>query len=277
MEMMDLPAYVDSFRQGYDSAMQDLYSRATSAFGSAAPWMSAQAPYPYGPPSASAPPQAWYDRGDRHRHHEHHHGCECEDCRHREHDCGREHEHHHDCGCGHEHHHERCDRDCRCDCCIVDADIVVYSHCGEVRVIPIEIENDTRKVREDVTLDVSDVRSGGGRTLPWKTLLRPAGPLTIEPCSKVKLELLVHILCEEAPSGETKRAPAKAAAATKAAGLLEAVAEQRDLVGDVDRCEVGYVTIRVGGCLVRPIVVAIAVLPNTCDSYRASCSCSCCC
>jgi hypothetical protein len=42
--------------------------------------------------------------------------------------------------------------------------------------------------------------------------------------------------------------------------------------GDVDQCEVGYVTIRLGGCLVSPIVVAIAVLPDSCDSYQAGCS-----
>jgi hypothetical protein len=279
MEMMDLPAYVDSFRQGYESAMQDLYTRASGAFGSASPWMPGPAAYPYGSPPAGGPSPAWQDRRDRHdhgdrRHHgeHHHHGCRCEECGHHEHQhgCGHEHGWDHEGGCGHEHGHKR---DCRCECCIVDADIVVYAHCGEVRVIPIEIENETRRAREDVTLDLSEVRSSGGRTLPWKALLRPTGRLTIDPCSTLKLELLVHITCSSL-SVEPKGAAAKA---TKESGLLETVAEQRAGSGDVDRCEVGYVTIRVGGCLVRPIVAAIAVLPDSCGSYRSGCSCSCCC
>jgi hypothetical protein len=40
---------------------------------------------------------------------------------------------------------------------------------------------------------------------------------------------------------------------------------------------VGYVTVRVGGCLVRPIVVAVAVLPDDCGAYTAACSCGDCC
>jgi hypothetical protein len=47
-------------------------------------------------------------------------------------------------------------------------------------------------------------------------------------------------------------------------------------LGSVDRCEVGYATIRAEGCLVRPIVLAVAVLPDDCDAYRRPCSCGCC-
>jgi hypothetical protein len=46
--------------------------------------------------------------------------------------------------------------------------------------------------------------------------------------------------------------------------------------GSVDRCEVGYATLRADGCIVRPIVLAVAVLPDDCDAYRRPCSCGCC-
>ena len=58
---------------------------------------------------------------------------------------------------------------------------MVYARCGEFRVIPIEIENETRKVREDVSVEVSDVRSAGGRDLGWQVGIDKQGPLTLQP------------------------------------------------------------------------------------------------
>jgi hypothetical protein len=293
MEFMDFPSYMDSFRQGYQAAYGDLMTRAQQ-MGWPAPASTLG-----GPPPGSVPGPAWMPGypepgpGEwRHHRHEgercdecggrHHHGCEkcggrhhdCDECGgHRHHGCEKCGGRHHDCDeCGDRHH-----RDCRCDCCIVDADIIVYARCGELRVIPIEITNDTRKVRENVEVDVSDVRTSGGRVLPWATVLRPTGPLTLEPCSTTKLELGVHIVCgerKEEPQAQTGRG---AAAKEAAKDLVTRLIDERDAFPDVDRCEVGYATVRVGGCLVRPIVVAIAVLPNECDTYRAGCSCSCCC
>ena len=116
--------------------------------------------------------------------------------------------------------------DCRCDCCIVDADYVVYARCFERRVVPIQIENDTRKVREDVTLDVSEVRSAGGRVLPWKVSVLPQSPLTLEPCSTTEIDLVVEIECRDTsqkPEPQDQPAPGKAAA-QKAADAKEAEA-----------------------------------------------------
>lgn len=142
-------------------------------------------------------------------------------------------------------------------------------------MVPIEVENDSRKVRENVDVQVSEVRSGGGKVLAWPTAIQPKGPLTLEPCSTTRLELMVQVACGSEPananparSGGTRNAPSDAFAT---------LAAQREQGSDVDRCEVGYATIRLGGCLVRPIVVAIAALPLGCDDYRVGCSCSCCC
>jgi len=284
MQMMDLPDYLDSFRLGYERALGDLQSQLaslTQAYMPTGNVMYGAGPAGYAP--AGYPPAGLYQpqpgrrgqhHGGHHPHHDHDCGCECHD-RH-DHHHGHHDHHGHGCGCG------RYD-DCRCDCCIVDADYVVYARCFERRVVPIQIENDTRKVREDVTLEVSDVRSSGGRVLPWKVRANPQSPLTLEPCSTTEIDLLVEIDCsDQAEQPEPEPQPGKKTGAQKAADAKDAAAAEeaqrtRDFEPvDVDDCEVGYVTIRVGGCIVRPIVVAIAVLPRDCDAYHASCSCSCC-
>jgi hypothetical protein len=277
MEMMDLPGYLDSFRQGYEQALSDLQSQLATLAGAMAPGGVGLPQMPPGPTNPTF--------GPGHEHH-HHHGCDCADCRHERHH-GRWHHHGDDCdcdcgcGCGHRH-------DCACECCIGDADIVVYGRCGEVHVVPIEITNDTRRAREDVTLEVSEPRSAGGRQLGWQVLLQPEAAVTLPPCSTTKVELLVHIQCGDKDTGQKgtgqkDTAPAKSgakkAAATTESGagnLVELVARQRIETGDVDRCEVGYVTVRAEGCLLRPIVVAIAVLPDECGSFRSWCACGCC-
>jgi hypothetical protein len=78
------------------------------------------------------------------------------------------------------------------------------------------------------------------------------------------------------PPATKKAAAAKTAAAAPEgeSPILGRIPPRRG--GDVDSCEVGYVTVRLGGCLVRPIVVAIAAVPPACGAYCAGCSCSCC-
>jgi hypothetical protein len=235
LEMMDLPSYIDSLRQTYDTALSDLSDRLQS--------LSTM----IGAPGLTGTTAQTSRRTKHHGHHD----CGC-GCGHD--DCG--------CGCGHD--------DCGCDCCICDADVVVYAHCGEVRVVPIEVENDTRRERENVNVEISHVRSARGGELPWEVAINPSGTLTLPPCSRTKLELLVRVVCGD-KDAEPKPKPARAKAEAAAAPI------ERGQFGDVDECEVGYVTIRLDGCTVCPIVVAIAVLPTRCDSYRVDCLCSCCC
>lgn len=286
MEMMDLPGYIDSLREGYERAVEDYgqqYPTLASAYGTGLEAMRQM-------------------RGRHHRdcgcgcgeHHKSRHGgCDCDRSGghgHRRHSegPGRHHRHEDDCGCdehGHHRHHGRdcgCGdghHDCGCECCVSeDADIVVYARCGEVRVIPIEIENEIRKVRENVSLEVSDVRSAGGRNLGWQVRVDKEGPLTLEPCSTTTLELMVQVACDEDQGREpVDPQPAPAAKGGKAAAAATTERQPSDRRRhDVDRCEVGYVTVRLGGCLIRPIVVAIAAVPAECGSYSAGCSCSCC-
>ena len=44
----------------------------------------------------------------------------------------------------------------------------------------------------------------------------------------------------------------------------------------VDSCKVAYATLRAEGCTIRPLVIAVAVLPESCDAHEASCVCGCC-
>lgn len=302
MEMMDLPAYIDSYRQSYETLSQG-YGGGLGGGAQPGQW--------YSPATATPTPARGHGRrghqrdcdcghGGRHeqgrgRGDEHGHGrdrdCGCGerfegDC-----GCGRGHRDDRDCGCGPE-------PDCRCECCIEDADIVVYAHCGEVRVVPIAIENDTRKVRADVAVDVTEIRTAGGHILPWRTRVSPEGPLTLEPCSTTRLEILVQINChddkdqdgqapkpapvpapggDKAPAGERLRGKVQEQLPPTSVHVLDRSFGEGRGTGDLDTCVVGYFTVRLGGCVTRPIVVALAVLPDSCDSYHTSCSCSCCC
>lgn len=283
MEMMDLPGYIDSLREGYERAVEDYgqqYPAMAGGYGTGTGTMRQTRGRHDRDRDCGCGEHHTSRHGGHGRHHQHEADCGCgHHSRHNRDDCGcgehrRHHRHGRDCGCGGDH------DDCRCECCVSeDADIVVYARCGEVRVIPIEIENELRRAREDVSLEVSDVRSAGGRNLGWQVQVDKEGPLTLEPCSTTTLELTVQLACRDDQGrdpADQQPAPAPAAKGSKAAAAAteQQLPDRRRV--DVDRCEVGYVTVRLGGCLIRPIVVAIAAVPAECGSYSAGCSCSCC-
>jgi hypothetical protein len=70
------------------------------------------------------------------------------------------------------------------------------------------------------------------------------------------------VRCDQAAAGN----------AAKAAATIAAVGN----AGSVDRCEVGYAALRADGCTVRPVLIAVAVLPSDCDAFRSPCG-GCCC
>jgi hypothetical protein len=158
-----------------------------------------------------------------------------------------------DCGCD----------DCACECCVCDADILAHARCGEVRRIPVTFENDTRRERP-VKLELGTFVTSGGRDLGWPAQLSET-EFTLKSCGEQTVILAVQIRC-----GDDK--PDR----TEASRTANTVAANRQSVGSVDRCEVGYATIRAEGCLSRPVVVAVAVLPDHCDAYTHPCGCDCC-
>ena len=173
-----------------------------------------------------------------HKHHYHH-----------DHHDHHDHEHH-DCGCGCHHEKCGCHRDpCHCNCCIVNADLIVYARLGEVRVIPLFLENTWRRERKIVT-ELSPWTSRGGNPAPITGRLMPPAPeFTLPPCGRQTLTLVVEI----------------------------GAGDRDNQARDVDNCLVGYADLRVQGCDIRPIRIAIAILPRDCEAYEIECGCQCCC
>lgn len=172
-----------------------------------------------------------------HQHEWHHH-------RH-EHDCGC------GCGCGEKREHE-C-HDCHCSCCIRCADAVEYARCGEVRRIPITFDNDTRRDR-DVKLELGAFATGSGKELGWHATLSES-EFKLGPCGEKTVLLTVPVDCRKIVPGEpSDREPTT-----------------------VESCTVAYATLRAEGCMIRPLVIAVAVLPNDCAAHHAGCQCGCCC
>jgi hypothetical protein len=155
-----------------------------------------------------------------------------------------------DCGC-HERHERECDceEDCGCSCCIRCADTVEYARCGETRRIPITFDNDTRRERA-VKLELAQFLGENGQQLNWPVTISET-EFTLGPCGEKTVLLTVNIEC------------AKRDGANQGPG--------------VDSCKVGYATVRAEGCVVRPIVVAVAVLPDHCGAHHIGCLCGCCC
>jgi hypothetical protein len=147
-----------------------------------------------------------------------------------------------------------CDYDpCHCRCCIVDADLAIYARIGELRVAPIRIENLRRRERE-ITLDLSGWTTSGGKNSPIKAVLRPGTQFTLGPCSEaeVLLEVDTRPAAVESSAADIPRLP------------------------DVDDCQVLYADLRVEGCSIRPIRIALVLLPRDCDPYVIECGCACC-
>lgn len=248
--MMDLPEYVSNMHEGVSRMVSDSASAYQDMFSSY-PSMAGTATMPGGG-TATMPWTRSRECGC------HEHGC-------REHGC----------------------RECHCECCVSDADVLIHVRCGELRRIPLTFENDSRRDRP-VTLELGKFVSSGGRDLGWPAKLSQA-EFTLRPCDEQTVILEVGILCGSTniggntppggtnPGGTpgTTNPGSTTPKATDPGATLGRLAGN-DRLGSVDRCEVGYGTIRAEGCLSRPIVVAVAVLPDDCDAFRHPCGCDCC-
>jgi hypothetical protein len=160
----------------------------------------------------------------------------------------------HSCGCE----EKRCDGcsscSCHCDCCVGDVDLVVYARFGEERVVPIRIENSRSRDR-DVRLDLSEFRTKGGKEVPIGGSLVGDTEFTLGPCAEREVILTVSI-----PGTDLRG---------------ERDNDRRE-VPDVDDCVVAVADLRVEGCDLRPVRIAIAVLPRDCGHYTVECGCGCC-
>jgi hypothetical protein len=240
--MMDLPDYVSNVQEGISKLVNDGASAYQDMFRGYADAAGGTATMPRRTPRH-------HDSGDC--------GCGCRDCG----DC----------------------RDCHCECCVSDADVLVHARCGELRRIPLTFENDTRRDRP-VKLELGKFVTSGGRDLGWQARLSETD-FTLRPCDEHTVVLEVRIRCATDAPPTTPPTPPPGTIPNPNQPAAGAVLDRPDAppgrveigFGTVDECEVGYATIRAEGCLTRPLVVAVAVLPDDCDSYRRPCGCDCCC
>jgi hypothetical protein len=168
-----------------------------------------------------------------------------------------------DCECGGE--CRECERDdCFCRCCIGDADLVIYARLFELRVIPITLVNQRRR-EKNIHLELSEFKTRGGETLGVKAILVPPVDFVLPPCGEEKIIIAV----ETFPAGDNQAGTGISSA------RFQTSAAARELP-DVDECRVLYADLRVEGCDIRPIRIALALLPRDCDEYEIDCGCSCC-
>jgi hypothetical protein len=161
--------------------------------------------------------------------------------------------HNYDCSC-------HCDdwarSGCHCRCCIGDADLAVYARLGERRVVPIVVENSRRRERQ-ISLELSGWTTRSGKPTEVTAHLQPPTEFTLAPCEERVVVLEVNATGRSDTPSSTD------------------VSEKVGLP-DVDECEVVYADLRVTGCDIRPIRIALALLPRDCAAYEARCQCGCC-
>jgi hypothetical protein len=225
-----------------------------------------------------------------------------------------------DCGCD-EGDCDGCGRDdCHCECCVVDADLVVHARLGETRIVPLTIENPRRRQRE-VRLELSNWTTRRGAPASIQGIILPPTEFTLEPCSEREVVLAIQVqfggtgrvsaalqgvreagAAQPAHPGQTAREGQNAQGAQSTEGgqtaqsnqtaereagnaestLASLAARAANLdasdrrLADVDQCEVYYADLRVEGCDMRPVRLAVAVLPRDCESHPINCGCGCC-
>lgn len=176
-----------------------------------------------------------------------------------------DHRHRHEHGHHHDLHGSHCAPDhCSCKCCVTDADLVVETRLGERRLVTLIIENHWRRER-DIELELSSwTKNLHGVQVEAEIL----GPLafTLAACGEAQVVLGVTI----------RQAKSEIASDAAAANTPERDTEGRREIPDVDGCAVSYADLRIKGCDLRSIRIAVAVLPRECDAYIVDCHCGCC-
>ncbi|WGM40655.1 hypothetical protein [Caulobacter sp. NIBR1757] len=146
---------------------------------------------------------------------------------------------------------------CGCRCCVSDADMVVEVRPGERRILSLIIENPRRRAR-DIQLDLSSwTRVHPGLEISGDVL--SDREFKLEPCGAAHVSLAVEVrqLHSDVAAGPAQHQPI-----------------EREM--ELDRCLVSYADLRIQGCDIRSVRLALAILPRDCGAHRVNCSCGCC-
>jgi hypothetical protein len=204
---------------------------------------------------------------------------------------GCDHDHHQECGHdnhSHQHQHRPCHR-AACDCCVGPADLVVVTRLGETRIVPLVLSNEWRRERA-VEIEIGDFTPSchEDALVRVSATTRPAGPITLAPCGRVEVGILLRtapaaradeqVQAAEHPK-ETAAALATEEVATGRAGATEllerGIVDREGVLADAGCCTTMYADVRVSGCG-GPLRLAVVVLPLRCDAYEVHCHCGCC-
>ncbi len=148
---------------------------------------------------------------------------------------------------------------CECRCCVSDADLIVQARLGEVRVVPVVFTNRRRRERE-ITVNLGEFTTRGGKPAPITATIIGSANFTLKPCEEHTMA--VGITVREAQAAPT---------------VGDAVEHGNDgEIPDVDDCLVAYGHLTIEGCDIRPVRIAVAILPRTCGAHRVECGCGCC-
>jgi hypothetical protein len=148
----------------------------------------------------------------------------------------------------------RCGPDpCQCRCCIADSDLLVETRVGERRIIPITVENHWRRERE-IELELSSWTTLSDGISVQAQIATPT-TFTLTPCGNERVILVIEVT-DQSESGKA--------------------ADNRGKINDVKGCAVSYTDLRIKGCDLRPVRIAVAVLPRDCDDYVVDCQSACC-
>ena len=169
--------------------------------------------------------------------------------------------HRHDCDCDCDDCRGGCRRDdCGCRCCIGDVDLVVYTRIGERRVVPIVIENPRRREKE-ITLELSPWTTRSGKPAQVNAQIMPPTSFTLQPCEEHETVIIINVVGDVIGNDNPDNPPGSTVPPR---------------LQDLDECQVVYADLRVVGCEIRPIRIALAILPWDCGAYEIDCGCSCC-
>ena len=157
---------------------------------------------------------------------------------------------------------------CACRCCIADCDLLVEARVGERRIIPVTIENHWRRERP-IELELSTWTKITDDIAVRGELLSDAA-FTLAPCGVAHVVIGVTVgRGDGAAPVDPKGNP------IRGGGPNEPEGGQR-VLPDLDHCGVAYADLRIKGCDLRAIRIAVAVLPRDCDAYVVDCACGCC-
>jgi len=187
--------------------------------------------------------------------------------------------HDHDCGCD-EGECDGChDDNCHCRCCVHDADLVINARLGERRVVPLTIENPRRRERQ-IKLELGNWTTRAGSPADVKGRLLPTAEFTLGPCQEREVILLIEAdvrVSPNQPPGAADRDPNQASTGlTAGVSVAGATNDNRRQVPDVEGCEVYYADLHIDGCDMRPMRIALVLLPRDCASHPIDCGCGCC-